>query len=454
PAALVLASVQPSATPTRDWNEEVVFTLTVADGAGRPVPGITLLVQDGLRNLSSVTANLTADATGQLTFRSTVPSGQADGRYPFTFQATKPGFGPSPVATREVQVRHAGFSATGAPTIMAQPAAQSVTAGARATFAVSALGAPTLAYQWRFKGADLAGATTSSLALAAVTAAQSGDYAVTVTNPAGSVTSLVAPLSVNPSAWLSNVSLRTNLTTGQNVIVGFVVNGGSKEILVRAAGPALASFGLTAAMGDPRLELYRETAKVAENNDWPAALAPTVLSLGAFPFPVASRDAAFLQSLGGPHTVQATGTTGGIILIEGYDAGTGSAARLVNLSARNRVGTGADILIAGFSIAGTGTQRVLIRAVGPTLASFGVSGVLADPQLELTDAAGSRIATNDNWDASLAPAFTQVGAFPLPAGSKDAAVVATVTAGRSYTVQVSGLSNGVGEALVEVYELP
>jgi hypothetical protein len=153
--------------------------------------------------------------------------------------------------------------------------------------------------------------------------------------------------------------------------------------------------------------------------------------------------------------VQVAGTAGGVVLVEGYDAGAGSGARLINLSARNRVGTGNDILIAGFYVAGTGTQRVLIRAVGPTLAALGVGNVLADPQLEVTDAAtAARLAVSDNWDAALAPVFSQVGAFALPAGSKDSAAVVTLAAGRSYTVQVSGVANAVGEALVEVYEVP
>lgn len=278
-------------------------------------------------------------------------------------------------------------------------------------------------------------------------------YTVALTNRLGTTTSLAAPLVVHPSAWLSNLSVRTTLATGQTVIVGLVVNGGAKDLLVRAAGPALSGFGLTGAMQDPRLELFRDSTRIALNNDWPASLATTFAAVGAFPFTAASRDAALLNSLSGAHTVQATGSAGGTVLIEGYDAGTGSATRLINLSARNRVGTGADVLIAGFTVSGTGTQRVLIRAVGPTLSALGVPAVLADPQLELNDPTGV-IATDDNWDAALAPVFAQVGAFPLPTGSKDSALIATLTAGRNYTVRVSGVNNTVGEALVEVYELP
>jgi N-acetylmuramoyl-L-alanine amidase len=268
--------------------------------------------------------------------------------------------------------------------------------------------------------------------------------------PAPSATVPVA----RSGAWLANVSLRTALATNQTVTVGFVVADGARDVLVRVAGPALGAFGISATMADPRLELYRGQTKLTENNDWPAALAPTMAALGAFPFATASRDAALLPLLEGPHTVVAAGPTAGTILVEGYDAGTGGAGRLVNLSARHRVGTGGDILIAGFYVAGAGTKQLLVRAVGPTLAAFGVTGALSDPKLDVYDGTGAKLAADDNWHGALAPTFSAVGAFALPAGSRDAALVLTLAAGRSYTAQVSGVDGTTGEALVEVYELP
>ncbi len=259
---------------------------------------------------------------------------------------------------------------------------------------------------------------------------------------------------VGPAAWLSNLSLRTSLDAGRSVIVGFVVRGGSKDLLVRAAGPALAAFGLSTPMADPRLEVFSGATRVAQNNDWPAGLAPAFSSLGAFAFPAASRDSAVLQAIDGAGTAVVGGTAGGVVLVEGYDAGTGSAVRLVNLSARNRVGTGSDTMIAGFAIGGAGTLRVLIRAVGPGLAAFGVSEALADPRIEVRDASGALVAENDNWPASLAPLMLQTGAFTLTPGSRDAAAVLTLAAGRSYTVQVAGVGPATGEALVEIYEVP
>ena len=127
---------------------------------------------------------------------------------------------------------------------------------------------------------------------------------------------------------------------------------------------------------------------------------------------------------------------------------------MVNLSARNQVGAGGDILIAGLYVAGTGSRRVLIRGVGPGLAALGVEGTLANPRLAVFTADGTRIADNDDWDPALAATFRSVAAFPLPDRSRDAALVVALPAGRGYTAQVVGVGGTTGEALVEVYELP
>jgi hypothetical protein len=143
----------------------------------------------------------------------------------------------------------------------------------------------------------------------------------------------------------------------------------------------------------------------------------------------------------------------GIALVEVYEADS-TPSSLVNLSCRARVGTGGDILIAGFAVAGSEPKRVLIRAAGPSLAALGVTGALADPRLEvIREGTGAIVATNDNWDSALAPAASSVGAFALTPGSRDAAIIVTLPPG-AYTAQVSGVNNTTGVALVEVYELP
>jgi hypothetical protein len=147
----------------------------------------------------------------------------------------------------------------------------------------------------------------------------------------------------------------------------------------------------------------------------------------------------------------------GVVLLEVYDASSATTPSLVNASARAYVGTGENVLIPGFVIGGSGTLRVLIRAVGPTLANFNVAGVLADPTITLYRDK-TVLATNDNWSSgtnasAIASTATAVGAFTLSAGSKDAAVLATLPPG-SYTAVVSGVGATTGTALVELYVVP
>ncbi len=356
------------------------------------------------------------------------------------------------------------FAITGAiapepPAFTLQPVSQSVSAGASVTFTVATSGSPAPTYQWRKNGAAILGATAATLVLSDVQPADAGDYSVVATNsasPAGVVSAtarLVVTAPGGGGARLANLSVRTALAAGQTLIVGVVVADGARDILVRAAGPALAGFGLTGAMTDPRLDLFRGETSVFSNDNWPATMAPAFASVGAFPFTVGSRDAAFVQNLAAAYSIQARGTGAGVVLVEAYDSGPATTARLVNVSARNRVGTGDDILIAGFTITGGGAKQLLIRAVGPRLGAFGVTGVLADPKLEIFDAQGAKVTENDSWAASLAGTFASVGAFALDNGSRDAALLALLPPG-SYTAQVRGSDGGTGEALIEIYEAP
>jgi sugar lactone lactonase YvrE len=346
--------------------------------------------------------------------------------------------------------------------ITAPPMNQSVVAGQSVTFSVSASGAASLSYQWLKNQSPIAGATNANYTIAS---AQSGDaalYAVRVSGGGQNIVSADASLTVvpvvpvlpsGPTARLSNLSVRTAMAPGQILTVGMVVDGGgARNILVRAAGPALAGFGIPTAMVDPRLEFFKGSTMIFANDDWPANLVETFGSVGAFAFQAGSKDAAFVQSVDGLRTIQAQGTGAGVVLVEAYDVGAGNSPRMVNVSARNRVGTGENILIAGFVVDGTGTKQLLIRAVGPALGLFSVPGFLVDPKLELY-LEKTKLAENDNWAGALAATFQLVGAFALTPGSRDAALLTTLAPG-SYTVQVSGADGGTGEALVEIYEVP
>ena len=341
-----------------------------------------------------------------------------------------------------------------APVVVAQPAAQSTVFGGTISLAVSANSSAPSWYQWFKDGAPLQGATKATLQVNIVAQSALGSYTAVISNAGGSVTSNAATVSATSASALSNLSVRATMAAGQTLTLGAVVGGGTKSILIRAAGPALNSFGL-AGLPDPKLELFAggSTTPLATNDDWPGSLANVFASVGAFGFPSGSKDSALSETLTGAFTVRASGIGAGVVLVEAYDTGAGISPRLINVSARNRVGTGESILIAGFAVGGTGSKQLLIRAVGPTLGTFGVPGPLSDPTLRVIDSKGATVGSNDNWDASLSATFTQVGAFPLAAGSRDAALLVTLAAGATYTVQVSGVANGTGEALVEIYEV-
>ena len=343
-----------------------------------------------------------------------------------------------------------------APAITRQPENQTVLAGGSVTFTAAASGSPTPTFQWWRDGQPIAGATGATYNVTNVRATDAGVYSVVATNPGGSQLSSGAALTViapNANARLTNLSVRTNLAASATLIVGVAVADGSRNVLFRAIGPTLAAFQVPGTLADPRLEIYSGSAKVNENDNWAPALAPVFASVGAFALTPGSSDAALVAPLApGGFTAQVPGATGGVVLVEAYDTGPAAGGRLVNVSARNRVGTGDDILIAGFTVSGTGNKPLLIRAVGPTLAAFGVGGTLADPKLEIYNAQGVKVTENDTWSAGLATTFASVGAFPLTAGSRDAALLTSLPPG-SYTAQIRGADGGTGEALVEIYEL-
>jgi uncharacterized delta-60 repeat protein len=275
---------------------------------------------------------------------------------------------------------------------------------------------------------------------------------------------------------LVNLSVRTGAGTGdKTLIVGVVIGGagtsGTKPVLIRAIGPTLTQYGVTGALADPSFDFIRQgsATPIATNDNWAGDAQVKIVAntVGAFALPDdATKDAAaFLTPEAGPYSVKITGKAGttGVTLAEIYDAsGSGfnlSTPRLVNVSARAEVGTGEAALIAGFVIDGATPRTVLVRAVGPTLSTYGVIGTLADPQLEITqtvNGATVTVATNDNWagNAQVASTAVTVGAFDLSsASSKDAAILVTLPPG-VYSAKVTGVGNTTGIALIEVYEVP
>jgi hypothetical protein len=145
-------------------------------------------------------------------------------------------------------------------------------------------------------------------------------------------------------------------------------------------------------------------------------------------------------------------TTPAWYLGEVYARPSNSESRLINVSARNHVGTGHRVLIGGFTITGTSPLTVLVRAIGPGLQKYGVTGRLQDPVVALYHGQ-TKLAENDDWDSQDSPAIARAGAFALESNSKDSVIVAELAPG-SYTAIVSGADGGTGEALLEVYEVP
>ncbi len=354
----------------------------------------------------------------------------------------------------------------GAPEFIVQPQSVRARLGSSVTLTAAVRAAPGTSYTWYIRGGEFCNVDTPVLILTNLTAAHAGDWTCVATNAAGSTASAPASLSLEFSG-LVNLSARASVGTGANVVIpGITVRGTKpKSLLIRAAGPALGVFGVAGALANPALSVFDAAGdRVLTNDNWgdvpdvPALRAATAAQ-GAFALPEGSRDAAMLVTLApGSYTVQVAGSgTGaaaqGIALVEVYEADS-TPSSLVNLSCRARVGTGGDILIAGFAVAGSEPKRVLIRAAGPSLAALGVTGALADPRLEvIREGTGAIVATNDNWDSALAPAASSVGAFALTPGSRDAAIIVTLPPG-AYTAQVSGVNNTTGVALVEVYLLP
>jgi len=134
--------------------------------------------------------------------------------------------------------------------------------------------------------------------------------------------------------------------------------------------------------------------------------------------------------------------------------GVSDLNRFVNISTRGEVGTGSKFLIGGFVVSGSTPKRILIRGIGPTLAAYGIFGVLLNPVLTVFNSQNEEVAVNDDWVSSeIADAFSQVGAFELSPNSFDSAVILTLPSG-SYTAQLRGKNQTTGVALLEIYELP
>lgn len=259
---------------------------------------------------------------------------------------------------------------------------------------------------------------------------------------------------------LVNLSVRNRTDRGTDVLIaGFVLAGDTdKELVVRGIGPTLANFGVTSTVEATEIKVYtadNTSAPLTTNRGWTASSGDG-RELGAFALPNNSADSVVRQNFnGGGYTAQVlpatTDTDPGVALIEIYDAHIDDlSARLTNLSARTRVAANGTVTV-GFVLGGTTSRSLLIRAVGPGLAEFGVTGTLADPALTLLRGQTPE-SVNDDWggNAAIRTTAETVGAFPLLSDSADAALLTRLAPG-AYTAQITAPAGQSGIVLVEVY---
>lgn len=258
------------------------------------------------------------------------------------------------------------------------------------------------------------------------------------------------------AATLRNLSTRASVQTDQNVTIGgFIVTGsGPKRVLLRAIGPSLTGQNVSGALADPTLELHSGGGGlIASNDNWQDSQRTEIEATGIPPSDPA--ESAIVATLNpGNYTAIMAGKGGGtgVGLVEIYDLDNTLDPKLANISTRGVVQTGDNVLIGGFIVGGgtSASTNVLVRAIGPSLAAQGVSNPLADPTLELHDANGATIATNDNWTDTQQSAISATGIAPT--NNAEAAILATTAPGK-YTAVVRGKNDTTGVSLVEIYDL-
>jgi hypothetical protein len=246
------------------------------------------------------------------------------------------------------------------------------------------------------------------------------------------------------------------------LIGGFIVTGNQpKKVLVRGLGPSLGQAGISNALADPVLELHSGSATLQVSDNWQddAAQAAQVTATGIPPQD--ALESALVTTLDpGAYTAILRGKDDGVGvgLVEIYDLDQSADGKLANISTRGYVDTGDNVMIGGFIVVGQ-SSRVIIRATGPSLATFGINNALSNPQLELHDANGT-LAGNDDWQTTqLGGIITsdQSGAIQnsgfAPGNPAESAIIATLAPG-SYTAIAQGVNGGTGVGLIEVFALP
>jgi hypothetical protein len=257
------------------------------------------------------------------------------------------------------------------------------------------------------------------------------------------------------AAQALNLSTRMRVQTGDNVgIGGFIVTGNApKRVLLRAIGPSITSVPNT--LADPVLELHGQSMATVTNNNWKDDPVQQALIESTGLAPTNNLESAIYATLSpGAYTavVRGNNNTSGIGLIEVYDLNPAVAAKLGNISTRALVGTGNDIVIAGFILGNNTTPtRLVIRGIGGSLTALGVPNALANPKLEVRNSSGAIVASNDNWQDDSAQAAELTAAGLAPTNANESGIALTLGPGQ-YTALLSGVNSTTGVGVVEVYD--
>ncbi|MBA3543702.1 MAG: hypothetical protein H0T83_04580 [Chthoniobacterales bacterium] len=285
----------------------------------------------------------------------------------------------------------------------------------------------------------------------------------TATDPEGNT----SEMQIDYATQLANVSTRGFVGTGDDLLIGgFIVRPADglpdvpKRVLVRALGPSLALNGVPLAgrLKNPALELHDASgAIIAANDDWRSDQQTEILATGLAPS--SDLEATLIADLpAGAYTAHLRGTDSGtgLALFEAYDLdpldppGDLPSGRLANVSSRGFVGSENNALIGGLIVNGDQVDTVLLRAIGPELAASQVANSLSDPVLEVRDASGALLASNDNWrDTQEA----EIGGTGIPPGDDRSAALLYDFFPGTYTAIVRGANGATGTALIEAYDL-
>ena len=282
--------------------------------------------------------------------------------------------------------------------------------------------------------------------------------------------------SATPASQLGNISTRSFVQTGDNVMIGgFIVQGtGPKRVIIRAIGPELGAppYNIPNALANPTLELHNAAGTlIGSNDDWQQTIIGGVIT-GNQVFDIQNSghaptnpfESAMIADLPpGNYTaiVRGVNDTMGVALVEAYDLSPDSNSLLGNISTRSLVQTDDNVMIGGFIVQGTQPKRVIVRGIGPELGAppYNILNALANPTLELHNGAGTLIASNDNWRHTIIGGIIMsdqvrdiLRSGHAPADGRESAIIAELPPG-NYTAIVRGVNNTTGVGLVEVYDL-